>query len=92
LGFLTVIPGLDRELELEDLFVDPRFQRRGVARELIADVMESARAAGSRRLSVVANPHAMAFYTAVGFVGSDQVATALGEGRRMHLEVARARA
>lgn len=88
-GFATAVPSSDDELELDDLFVDPAYQRRGVARALIADVVASARAAGYRRLAVTANPHASAFYAAVGFVGVDAVATALGEGRRMHLDVDR---
>ena len=87
LGFVTAVPGSDRELELDDLFVDPQFQRRGVARELISDTVESARAGRYRRLSVIANPHASAVYSAVGFLGGDQVTTALGEGLRMHLEI-----
>ncbi len=88
LGFSTVVPGSNRDLELEDLFVDPRFQRRGVARALIADAVESNRSGGYRRLSVTANPHASAFYSAVGFVGGDHVTTPLGAGLRMHLAIA----
>jgi ribosomal protein S18 acetylase RimI-like enzyme len=88
MGFSTVVLSPDGELELDDLFVDPEFQRRGVARELIADVLTAARVAGYRRLSVTANTHASAFYSAVGFIASDRVTTALGEGTRMHLEVA----
>jgi len=83
-GFSTVIPGLDGGLELDDLFVDPGFRRRGVARALIADAVESARAGGYRQLSVIANPHASAFYSAVGFVAGDLVTTPLGSGTRMH--------
>lgn len=84
LWFSTVVPGLDGGLELENLFVDPEFQRRGVARALTADAVESARAAGYRRLSVIANPHALGFYSAVGFVAGDLVTTQLGAGTRMH--------
>ncbi len=39
------------------------------------------------RLLVTANPHAMAFYLAVGFVDGGGATTALGEGRRMHLDL-----
>jgi ribosomal protein S18 acetylase RimI-like enzyme len=88
LGFSTVVPGLDGGLELDDLFVDPEFQRQGVARALIADAVESARAAGYLRLSVIANPHASAFYVAVGFVAGDLVTTQLGAGTRMHRKLA----
>jgi hypothetical protein len=55
----------------------------GGRRALIADAVESARAAGYRRLSVVANPHAAAFYSAVGFVAGDLVTTTLGAGTCM---------
>ncbi len=87
LGFATLATGPDGELELDDLFVDPRFRRRGVARELIADALRSAKAGGYRRLAVIANPHATDFYSAVGFVGGDRVVTALGDGTRMYLDV-----
>jgi GNAT superfamily N-acetyltransferase len=88
LGFATVVPDRDGGVELDDLFVDPEFQRRGVARALIADAVEAAKAAGYRRLSVIANPHASAFYEAVGFVAGDLVTTQLGAGTRMHRELA----
>ncbi len=87
LGFTTVTEGPDGGLELDDLFVDPQWQRRGLARQLVADAARSAHAGGHRRLSVTANPHASAFYSAVGFVSGDHVSTPLGEGRRMHLDV-----
>ncbi len=87
LGFSTLAIGSDGELELDDLFVDPRFRRRGVARDLIADAIVSAKSGGYRRLAVIANPHAADFYAAVGFVGGDRVATALGEGTRLYLDV-----
>lgn len=87
LGFTTVTEGLDGALELDDLFVDPYWQRRDIARRLVADAARSALAAGHRRLSVTANPHASAFYSAVGFIKGDRVTTPLGEGMRMHLDV-----
>jgi hypothetical protein len=39
---------------------------------------------------VVGNPHALAFYLAAGFVQTEQVATALGDGLRMSLDLGRA--
>jgi GNAT superfamily N-acetyltransferase len=74
--------------ELDDLFVDPDWMRRGVARALVLDAVSVARSGGSTRLEVTANPHALDFYNAVGFVGDGQVATQFTPGTRMHLDVA----
>jgi GNAT superfamily N-acetyltransferase len=69
-------------VELEDLFVDPDWMRRGVGRALVADVIQSLPVA-SPPLEVTANPHALAFYRSVGFVDGDPVETQLGTGIRM---------
>lgn len=87
LGFATSAVAADGEPELEDLFVDPRWQRRGIARLLVLDAARSVRETGHRRLWVTGNPHALGFYRAVGFLGDDAVATLLGEGLRLHLDV-----
>ena len=91
-GFATLAslaPSNGDGLELEDLFVDPDWRRRGVARHLVQQIGNAAREAGGRRLWVTGNPHALAFYLAVGFVQSDQVSTELGTGLRMSLELSR---
>jgi GNAT superfamily N-acetyltransferase len=87
LGFATVSVGEVGEAELEDLFVDPAWHRRGIAKRLVEDAVQTVRTAGRRRLWVTGNPHASAFYAAVGFVGSERVATELGPGLRLHLDV-----
>ncbi len=87
LGFVTVAVDRDGDAELEDLFVEPGWRRRGVARQLVLDSVRTARAAGHRRLSVTGNPHALAFYRAVGFVEAERVATELGAGPRLHLDL-----
>jgi GNAT superfamily N-acetyltransferase len=88
-GFATVAVGQDDGPELEDLFVDPDWRRRGVARNLVRQVVNAARDTGYRRLWVTGNPHALAFYLAVGFVQVDQVSTELGTGLRMSLDLSR---
>jgi GNAT superfamily N-acetyltransferase len=88
-GFVTVAAGQDDVLELEDLFVDPDWRLRGIARRLVRQVINTARDTGHRRLWVTGNPHALAFYLAVGFVQVDQVSTALGTGLRMSLDLSR---
>src|SRR5690348_15225486 len=45
-------------IELEDLFVDPDYMRRGIATALVNCIAEILRARGAERLEVTANPHA----------------------------------
>jgi GNAT superfamily N-acetyltransferase len=73
--------------ELEDLFVDPGWQRRGIARHLVQQIVIVAREAGHRRLWVTGNTHALAFYRAVGFIRTGHVATTLGTGVRLSLDI-----
>jgi GNAT superfamily N-acetyltransferase len=54
-GFATVTAGQDDDPELEDLFVDPDWHRRGIARRLVWQVADTAREAGHRRLWVTGN-------------------------------------
>jgi len=43
-------------VELEDLFVDPGYMRRGIASALVNRIAEVLRARGAERLEVTANP------------------------------------
>jgi GNAT superfamily N-acetyltransferase len=90
LGFATVTIGDDGGPDLEDLFVDPDFRRRGIARQLVLDSVRIARDAGHDRMTVTGNPHALAFYLAVGFVEHGPTATELGPGVRMYLDLGQA--
>ncbi len=85
-GFVTLAMSEDGP-ELEDLFVDPGWRRRGIARRLVLDIAATIRQAGHRYLWVTGNPHALEFYLAVGFVESGRVATELGTGLRMYLDL-----
>jgi GNAT superfamily N-acetyltransferase len=86
-GFATVAGGEDDGPELEDLFVDPDWRRRGIARRLVLKIAGDARDGGHRHLWVTGNPHALAFYLAAGFVEVDRVSTTLGSGLRMALDL-----
>jgi len=86
-GFATVADGPDDGPELEDLFVDPDWHRRGVARRLVRRLVDAARETGHRRMWVTGNSHALAFYQAVGFVQAGEVATELGPGLRLSLDL-----
>jgi ribosomal protein S18 acetylase RimI-like enzyme len=81
-GFATTTRS-DQVVELVDLFVDPECMRQGIARSLLDDVVVHARTTGARRIEVDGNPHAQAFYTAVGFVTGSMVVTEFGPGLRL---------
>jgi len=85
-GFVTTRVVAD-VVELDDLFVDPEWMRRGVGRALIADVATLARSGGALRLEVTANGHALDFYTTTGFTVDGVTNTRFGPGIRMHLDL-----
>jgi GNAT superfamily N-acetyltransferase len=72
-------------IELEDLFVDPGYRRRGIATALLSSIAEVVRAQGAERLEVTANPHALGFYHAAGFADCGTADTVLGTAPRMVL-------
>jgi GNAT superfamily N-acetyltransferase len=72
-------------IELEDLFVDPGYMRRGIATALVSRIAEVLRARGAERLEVTANPHALGFYCAVGFNDCGVAETDFGAAPRMVL-------
>ena len=74
-------------LELDDLFTEPAWRRRGAARRLIEAIVADAHRERVARLDVVGNQHAMAFYRRVGFVPDGPARTALGGGVHMHLAI-----
>jgi len=86
-GFATTI-SVDLVLDLEDLFVDPEWMRRGVGRLLVRDIVTHVDHTVVERLEVTANPHALGFYESVGFVHDGVVETAFGPGKRMHINIA----
>lgn len=74
--------------ELDGLFVEPERMRGGIGRLLIEDAKQIARERGAKRIDVVANPQAVAFYEAVGFVSVGDAETRFGSAPRMSLDVA----
>src|SRR5215469_14413596 len=73
--------------ELEDLFVDPQWWRRGIATALVKCIADVMHARGVKRLEVTANPDATDFYTSVGFTSCGVVSTEFGEAPRMVLAI-----
>jgi GNAT superfamily N-acetyltransferase len=85
-GFATLII-VAAGAELDDLFVDPGFMRRGIGLALVGDAARLAGESGCSALAVTANPHAAAFYAAAGFDGCETVKTPLGAGTRLRLRL-----
>jgi GNAT superfamily N-acetyltransferase len=85
-GFATWIEA-GGVFELEDLFVDPGWRRRGIAAALVGRIAQVLRAQGVQRLEVTANPHAMGFYRAAGFIDCGIADTVFGAAPRMMLAV-----
>ena len=85
-GFATWAEA-DGTVDLEDLFVDPDYRRRGIASELVRRIAEVLRARGVQRLEVTANPHAMEFYRSAGFTGYGTADTEFGAAPRLVLRL-----
>ena len=85
-GFATWIEA-DGGFELEDLFVDPGWRRRGIAAALVDRIAQVLRARGVQRLEVTTNPHALGFYRAAGFTDCGTADTVFGTAPRMVLPV-----
>ena len=68
------------DAELEKLFVEPDFFRRGVGKALFGHIAEAAAARGACRLGLDADPGAVAFYRSMGAVetGSSESASIPG--------------
>jgi GNAT superfamily N-acetyltransferase len=79
-GFAAILPREDGDFELDALFVEPGFWRRGYGRKLIEHCADVARARGSAAIHVIANPHAENFYQVCGFEMYGTTETQFGVG------------
>ena len=66
LGFYTVVRRDDSDIELEHLFVEPGYFRQGLGSRLFRHAVDLATKLRFRRLVIQSDPHALAFYLAVG--------------------------
>ncbi|HEY8592709.1 MAG TPA: GNAT family N-acetyltransferase [Sphingomicrobium sp.] len=76
-GFAAVVDG-----ELDGLFVEPEFWKRGIGRLLVDAATHDARRKGLA-LSVVANPSSRTFYERCGFSLEGEEQTRFGPALRM---------
>jgi GNAT superfamily N-acetyltransferase len=90
-GFAVVLPRDDGQAELDGLFVEPDGWRGGIGRRLVGWAASYAQGLGAARLCVVANPDAMDFYLAVGFVETGIMETQFAPASVMELTLVAAR-
>ena len=87
-GFSVLLPPSAAGMcELDGLFVEPSVMRTGAGRRLIEDAKARAREQGAVRIEVTANPQAVEFYEAVGFVTVGEDVTRFGPAARMALDL-----
>ena len=85
-GFAVTIDA-DGVWDLDDLFVDPEWMRRGIGSRLVDDAIDDARRRSIPAIEVTANEHALDFYERAGFVVVGEAATMAGTSPRMRLDV-----
>ena len=88
-GFAAVMPPRNKVAELDGLFVDPAWGRRGVGTFLIGAALAQARLSGAERVDVVAGKGAVEFYRHCGFTVDGEVATRFNMGVAMHVDLTR---
>jgi GNAT superfamily N-acetyltransferase len=72
-------------LDLNKLFIEPRHIRSGVGRALLAHAIAEARRRGARRLTILADPSAAAFYERAGAVRIGEAPSDAVPGRLLPL-------
>jgi GNAT superfamily N-acetyltransferase len=83
-GFATWADAGDA-IELEDLFVDPGWMRRGIATALVNQIADVLRSRGADALEVTASRDALGFYHAIGFIQIGVEQTAFGTAPQLRL-------
>jgi GNAT superfamily N-acetyltransferase len=86
IGFSVVMPTDGPVHELDGLFVEPAYMRRGVGRALVEDAAARALAHGAECLEVTGGP-AQQFYERVGFYLVGDAQTRFGPAVRMRREL-----
>ncbi|HEY8575728.1 MAG TPA: GNAT family N-acetyltransferase [Devosia sp.] len=78
IGFASYLVSGSAEAELDGMFVDPKYWRRGVGRLLFEAVEHHLVARQAAGIRVVAGVRAVEFYKSVGFLIAGEAKTALG--------------
>lgn len=87
LGFAVLLPISAGVFELDGLFVEPSQWRRGLGRKLLDFAKCRVINCGASCIHVTANPDAVPFYEAYGFVETGRKPLAMGWGIEMKLSI-----
>jgi putative acetyltransferase len=79
-GFASLVP---KNSELRAVYVDPRYGRQGIGKQLLEKVEAEARARGIRKLAMDASLSAEAFYKSQGYVEISRIEHILSSGGKM---------
>jgi N-acetylglutamate synthase-like GNAT family acetyltransferase len=69
-GFATILQPESGVAEIDGVFVTPRYWGHQIGTSLLNACCRRAKAEGATQIHVMANPHALDFYSAIGFVPS----------------------
>jgi GNAT superfamily N-acetyltransferase len=86
-GFATWAETDGGSMELEDLFVDPTWMRRGIATALVNRICGVLRSRGADGLEVTASPDALPFYRSAGFIDVGVAETSFGSAPHLLLKL-----
>lgn len=82
-GFCTVLPLPGAAAELDALFIDPTFWRKGLGKALYSAAERQIELAGATSLTVVSGQYAQPFYAALGFDRAGVEMTRFGPAVRL---------
>lgn len=87
IGFSVLLAPVEAAAELDGLFVEPPWWRRGVGAALIRDAFRLAHAEKAVRVEVTANLLAIGFYEKLGFLHLHETQTRFGPALRMSYQL-----
>jgi len=83
LGFCSLIPKKDRQIELHDLFIEPRHIGEGHGKRLWNYSVNLAKELGFRTLVLTSDPHAEPFYARQGAVRTGEKSSPIYPDRKL---------
>ena len=67
IGYYSYVESNESEVKLENLFIEPKFIRKGFGKMLMNDFLERVKSTKFKRIVLEADPNAENFYKQIGF-------------------------